>query len=200
MKTYEVALSKEGLRELKNKLITIQRSIKTKKFKIFIAEKCLKELRKIQANSLTTVGDENDFLLGDYMDCNGYDILDDGIRIYNDAMIDISSKDMSEEYKATYPDLELSLAQIVEYGIGYTGQSTPHQEEVEDWAYDIRVKPDGSQGYGSKGWYYTDSSGIKHWTNGFQGRLVFYQLKERAKEKMADWIAEYWVEEALKDL
>ena len=101
---------------------------------------------------------------------------------------------MSEETKANYPGMTLSLAKLVEYGMGYTGlTSTPNQEEVEDWEYDVN-------NHGYTGWYYYDNDGERYWTNGFAGRMVFYQLKQHTEQKIFDWIAEYWVQESIKSL
>ena len=89
---------------------------------------------------------------------------------------------MKETTKANYP-AQLSLAKIVEYGIGYTGMRTD-QTEVEDWEYDVN-------NHGYRGWYYEDSNGQIHWTNGFEGRLIFLNLKKAILNNIEKWINEY---------
>lgn len=194
MKTYRYDLDKDGFKKLSRDLSTLKRNISSYKFKKYLANKCLDALVQIQEQSLTSINNDDDIFLSDYMSSNHFEIGEDVIIIYNDAVVDVSSKNMSDEKKANYPNLTISLAKIVEYGIGYTGLNfTPHKEEVEDWEYDVN-------NYGERGWYYRDDDNVVHWTNGFEGRMIFYQLKKKVEEKMLDWIAEYWVDEATKDL
>ena len=196
-KVYYYDLNRDGFRALKKDLKSISRSIRTKKFRKFLADKLMEELIQIQRQSLTTVNTELDVLLSNYISSNHVLIgngEDETILIYNDAEIDVSQKPMSEETKANYPGMTLSLAKLVEYGMGYTGlTSTPNQEEVEDWEYDVN-------NHGYTGWYYYDNDGERYWTNGFAGRMVFYQLKQHTEQKIFDWIAEYWVQESIKSL
>ena len=196
-KVYYYNLNRDGFRKLKKDLKSISKSIRSQKFRKFIADKLMNELTQIQRQSLTTVNSELEEMLSNYMTSNhvligGKD--DETILIYNDAMIDVSQKNMSEETKANYPGMTLSLAKLVEYGMGYTGlTSTPNQEEVEDWEYDVN-------NHGYRGWYYYGDDGERYWTNGFAGRMIFYQLKQRTEEKIFDWIAEYWVNESINSL
>jgi hypothetical protein len=90
---------------------------------------------------------------------------------------------MEETTKAKYP-AQLSLAKIIEYGIGKVGKSTPHQEEVEDWTYDMN-------NHDEKGWYFVDNDGTLHFTKGYQGRMIFYHLKEFVKAYIEQWIIDY---------
>ena len=103
---------------------------------------------------------------------NNLKIEDDTIILYNNSKIDISSKNMKETTKANYP-AQLSLAKIVEYGIGYTGDLKTDKTEVEDWEYDV------------------DDSGQTVWTNGFEGRLIYYKLQNNIKQNIGKWIKEY---------
>lgn len=197
MKVYSYDLDKDGFKKLKKDLSDMKRSITTQKFKKYLAKKCLDELVEIQKQSLTTINTDEDVIASEYMSSNHVligDANDDTILIYNDAMIDVSAKEMSEDKKLNYPNMTLSLAKLVEYGMGYAGLSfTPHQEEVEEWEYDIN-------NHGSAGWYYKDNSGQTRWSNGYAGRMIFYQLKKHIEEKIMDWIAEYWVTEKAKSL
>ena len=196
-KVYYYDLNRDGFRKLKHDFKAISRSIKTQKFRKFIADKCMTELLQIQRQCLTTIDSELDEFLSNYMTSNHVQIGgkdDNTILIYNDAMIDVSAKNMSEQTKANYPGMTLSLAQLVEYGMGYTGLTfTPHQEEVEGWEYDVN-------NHGYSGWYYYDNNGERYWSNGFAGRMIFYQLKQHVEEKIDDWILEYWLKESFNSL
>ena len=195
-KVYHYALSREGLKLLEKDLTLLRRRITSKKFKVYLAEKCMKELERIQQIELSTIqsGISVEEIIT-YMSSNHYEIDNDKntITIYNDASIDVGSKIMSEEAKSKYPNLTLSLAKLIEYGMGYTGSSTEPKEEIEGWEYDVN-----SRGY--RGWYYYDDSGERYWTNGIHGRMIFYKLIKRIEEKIYDWISEYWVIEKSKSL
>ncbi len=203
-KTYRYALSREGLRLLEKDLTLLRRKITTKKFKVYIAEKCMDELMKIQQRELSTI--QNGISVEEimlYISCNHYKIDNDKntITIYNDATIDVSTKPMSERAKSTYEGMTLSLAKLIEYGMGYTGANfTPNPEQVEGWEYDIRERENGLKGYGYKGWYYYDEGGERYWTNGIAGRMIFYKLIKTVEAKIYDWISEYWVIEKSKSL
>lgn len=196
-KVYHYTLDKVGLKELEKDLTLLRRKITSKKFKQYIANKCMDELEKIQQVELSTIQSgisTEEILL--YMSSNHYEIDDDTntIIIYNDATIDVSDKIMSESTKANYPALTLSLAKLIEFGMGYTGATfTPNIDQVEDWEYDVNQ-------HGYRGWYYYDDSGERYWTNGIAGRMIFYKLIKRVEEKILDWISEYWVIEKSKSL
>lgn len=179
MKTIEISYSLEGLDDIANQ---IKKLIPSKGLYEFIAKKSMQALKEISVRSLSTY-DDNSIDLSYYVNNHKYEIIGDKLRIYNDSTIDISNKNMSDEKKQNYPDFELSLAKVVEYGIGYTGSHTD-QTDVEDWEYD-------KNGYGSKGWYYMDDGGNIHWTSGFEGRLIFSQLGNYIIENAGKWIKEY---------
>ena len=181
-KTYEIEFSAAGMRELQRILSNINTLITDKKILEYIGNKCKKELEKICVQNLTTL-DEKNLDTSDYMRNNNLKIEDDTIILYNNSKIDISSKNMKETTKANYP-AQLSLAKIVEYGIGYTGDLKTDKTEVEDWEYDVNR-------HGYKGWYYIDDSGQTVWTNGFEGRLIYYKLQNNIKQNIGKWIKEY---------
>lgn len=182
-KTYSYELSVFDLQRLQKDLKKVQDIIQSDEFKKYLGEKLEEALKFIQKTSLSTINSDEDIEMSTYMNSNHLEIEGDTIYIYNDAKIDITSKNMRETTKARYP-AQLSLAKIVEYGIGYTGGAFTPQEDVEDWAYDV-------QGHGAKGWYYKDDSGVIHWTNGFAGRLIFAKLKEFVKAYIEKWIIDY---------
>lgn len=203
-KVYYYTLDNVGLKKLEKDLSLLKRKITTKKFKEYIAKKCMDELVKIQQRELSTIQsgiNTEEIML--YMSSNHYTIDDDKntITIYNDATIDVGSKNMSERAKSTYEGMTLSLAKLIEFGMGYTGANfTPNPEQVEDWKYDVRDRGKGVIGYGYKGWYYYDESGERYWTNGISGRMIFYKMIKSVEEKIFDWISEYWVIEKSKSL
>lgn len=187
MPTYTVNLSIKGIKTLREKLKSIEKLLNDKKIYEYIAEKCMKELNEITLEKLTTVDEEN-IDTSYYASRHQYKIEGNIIYIYNDSTIDISSKNMSEVTKAKYP-AQLSLAKIVEYGIGYTGANFTVIPEgtalpSDNWEYDVN-------NHGYKGWYYTDENGEVIWTNGFEGRLIYHELVSRIKRNASKWISEY---------
>jgi len=182
-KTYSYELSINDLTKLQKDLDKIPKLLQSQDFKKYIGERLQESLKFIQKTSLTTINTDEDVEMSNYMNSNHLEIQDDVIYIYNDAMIDISTKNMKETTKAKYP-AQLSLAKIVEYGIGYTGGAFTPQEDVEDWEYDVN-------GHGVQGWYYRDESGNLHWTNGFAGRLIFSKLKKFVEAYIGNWITDY---------
>ena len=183
-KIYNFELSKKDINRLQKFYESIPKLLESEKFKEYIAEKAEEGLKFIQKTSLTTINSDEDIDLSNYMNSNHTKIEGDTIYLYNDAVIDIDSKNMSQTTKDRYP-AQLSLAKIVEYGIGYTGANfTDATGEVEDWEYD-------KNHHGYKGWYYKDENDVIHWTNGFAGRMIFFKLKEYVKVNIEKWIIDY---------
>lgn len=184
-KTYEIDIfSKDDIKKFRYKLLKLEKKLGSDDFKQYLGKKMEEALRFIQRELLTTIDDDIKEEMSNYMNSNHLKIEGDTIFIYNDATINIHTKYMKPTTKMNYP-AQLSLAKIVEYGIGYTGGlTTPHQEEVEDWAYDVN-------NHGFSGWYYMDYDGTYHWTNGYQGRLIFFHLKEFVEKSVGTWIEDY---------
>lgn len=183
-KIYSYELSISDLTRLQKDMNKIIELLEDNAFKEFLAKKMEEGLQFIQNNSFPIESEQGmDFSV--YMTSNHVEIGDDYIYIYNDATIDVASLTtfFDETSKMNYP-AKLSLAKIVEYGIGYTGASFTPQDEVEDWTYDVK-------GHGYKGWYYKGPDGKPRWTNGFVGRLVFYKLSLFVKAYISNWINEY---------
>ena len=177
---YVVDISVTGLNETQKYLNRFKKLITDKAFRQFIADKCEKELLNICLLNLNI--DEEQVKKSNYMNSMHTEIDKDYIYIYNDSEIDISKKNMDEVTKSKYP-AKLSLAKIIEYGIGYTGWVNP-LPYAPDWEYDVN-------NHGYKGWYYKDDAGNIHWTNGFEGKLIFYKLKEYVEQNIAEWVYEY---------
>lgn len=183
MKTYNISLSKTGLETLDKILGNISRLFSDKSFKEFLAKKCETELQDICNASLGSLSNED--VDSEYMRNMHTEITDDYIMLYNDSLIDVNSKEMYESTKKNYIGGVLSLAKVVEFGVGIVGQNTPHQEEIiGEWEYDVN-------NHGDAGWYYRDSTGNVVWTRGYEGKLIFYQLKERIIKNIPSWVSEY---------
>ena len=182
---YVVDISINGLDSVQKYFYRYKRLIADRAFREFIANKCEKQLQVICYQNLNI--NEEQVKNSNYMNSMHTEIDNDYIYIYNDSEIDIASKNMEEVTKENYP-AKLSLAKIVEYGIGYTGKQTPNVTELENWEYDVN-------NHGYKGWYYKDnnynSNGKFYWTNGFEGRLIFYKLKEYIEQNISKWVYEY---------
>lgn len=182
-KTYSYELSINDLTRFQDDLGKVIKVVESQEFKQYLGEKLQEALKFIQRTSLTTINTDDDVEMSTYMNSNHLEIEGDTVYIYNDAMIDVATKNMRETTKQRYP-AQLSLAKIVEYGIGYTGGAFTPQDDVEDWEYDVN-------GHGVKGWYYRDDSGNLHWTNGFAGRLIFSKLKLFVEAYIENWIIDY---------
>lgn len=187
MPTYSVKFSVADFKNLDDKLAQIEEILSSKELYEYIAEKCMKALNEITLEKLSSYDKEN-IDTSYYASRHQYKIEGSTIYIFNDSMIDISSKNMRETTKAKYP-AQLSLAKIVEYGIGYTGANftvVPEGSPIrnDEWEYDVN-------NHGYRGWYYTDENGNIIWTNGFAGRLIFNDLAIRVKKNVRRWITEY---------
>lgn len=181
MARYEYEVDFDTFDEVDKFLLKLDKLlVNSRKLNDFVAKKCEEELNRICQEKLNNFNGED--VEGEYVSAMHTEITSEYIYLYNDSEINIASKDFNG--KENYPD-KLSLAELVEYGIGYTGQlNTDLPEEGSDWVYDVN-------NHGYKGWYYKDEQGNIHWTNGYEGKLIFYTLKETAKDKIQDWIMEY---------
>ncbi len=185
MKTYEVdILNSAQLTEYQDALLRISKALESEELKQFLLVKIKATMDNICQMSFP-IENEDPKIQSDYESGMGYEISqdEDCIIVYNNSVIDINSKNMKPTTKARYP-AQLSLAKIIEYGIGYSGSQSQYSSQVEDWEYDVR-------NHGSNGWYYKDDSGNIVWTDGFQGRFIFYKLTETVKEYAGQWLEEY---------
>ena len=189
MKTYNlnITLSKEGIGSFKSLNNKISYIFKSDAFYEYLGEKCKNALEMIQIAMINDVPD--DVEMSNYLSSNHfeYDKASKTLLMYNDATIDVASLDtfFSETSKERYP-AKLSLAKMLEYGTGYIGASTPHQEEVENWEYDVN-------GHGVQGWFYKGADGRAVWTSGYEGKLIFFRTKEYIQKHISEWVAEYLI-------
>jgi hypothetical protein len=164
--------------------------LNSREFLDYLAKILQQELNNIAISRLTTVTEEDaDKSL--YLNSMKLDIdySNQIITLYNDAEIDTSTRNISEEKRANYP-LKLSLASIVEFGIGYTGSNSEAAQKLDmfennDWQYDVN-------NHGAEGWYYKDPDSDRYfWTNGFEGRQVFIGLIEWIENNISQVIDKY---------
>lgn len=175
MVTYKVDISQTSkVSELMKSLYV---DLTSKEFKQFIEKKCKKLLDDITREKISSITEEE---VGKYYSANKSEITANGIKLYNDSMVDLSN--LSEETLANYAN-GLSLAKIVEFGTGIVGANSEGAQYASDWAYDVN-------GHGDKGWFY-EKNGMIHWSNGIEGRLVFHTLQLKIKENINSWINEY---------
>lgn len=189
MKTYKVDLSEAGIDKAIKILDNLGILLSDEKLMMYIGEKCKKELNLISINKLSSTYGSQDVDMSNYLSHHKIEIANNYIYLYNDSVVDTSTKNISDTKRANYP-LKLSLASIVEYGIGYVGSLTPN-DDTGNWAYDVNK-------HGASGWSYLDTNGNWHHTNGFEGRLIFYNLKLHIEEQIASWLNDY-IDKNLKD-
>lgn len=182
MKTYDIdILTDSGIKKLDKMMNTLENILVDNEFKEYIANKAQAELEKICIENLHNL--ESYDIEGHYLGGMYVVIEDDVITLGNNSMVDIEAKNMSPETKARYFS-GLSLAKIVEFGVGAKGS------DDDDWKTNINQQ-EHIQKYGRDGWYYLDDGGNIHWTTGIEGKFIFYKLSEKIKENIADWINEY---------
>lgn len=153
--------------------------LQDEKFINYIAKKLSNAIFSIAIRETSTIDSNvlSNEEINSYLSGFDIEINNNVIFIYNTSVIDTSTKNISPEKRINYP-LMLSLSKLIEFGFGYTGFLNT-EEVVEGWQYDVNE-------HGYKGWYYMDSNGQVHWTNGLEGRLVFLKLC-------------WWIEENFKD-
>ena len=180
---FEVKISSTGYDTLIKELEVIEESLTSPEFMEFIGNKAMKLLQEITLENLSYATQE-ELDTSYYYSEHKLKIEGNKIILYNNSEVNIETKNMSEETKAHYIG-GLSLAKIVEYGIGYTGAiNTEILPDSGEWAYD-------ANNHGYKGWYFKDWQGNIFWTNGFEGKLIFYKLKQQIEVKISSWIKEY---------
>ena len=195
-KNYSIEVDSELMADVAVEIIIDQivedltNELNSPKFLDYLAKVLEQQLRDIAVSKLTTVSPEDaDKSL--YLNSMKLDIdySNSIITLYNDSEIDTSTRNISDEKRANYP-LKLSLASIVEFGIGYTGANSEAATKLDmfennDWEYDVN-------NHGAKGWYYQDPKTNRYfWTNGFEGRQVFIGLIEWIENNITKVIQDY---------
>lgn len=187
MASYEYNLwSPTDLKALEKDIRNFNELFSKKKFREFIASKCMEELEDIQ--SYTEFPSEHsvfDEKVEEYIRSHKKEVKKSSVEIYNDTNLEQSEMYwVSQKTLPNYPN-GISIAKIIEYGTGIRGFST------DDWYADMN-------NHGSKGWRYYDPDDLDtvvH-TWGLEGRFIYLQLYDRVKDKAIDWVLEYMEKEA----
>jgi hypothetical protein len=185
VKVSDSSLIEYGVEVAKAKVIeNIFALLKSDKFIYYLGKRMTDAVIGIASLQTSSIGSDvmSSSEIGNYMNSFKTEINGDTISLYNDSVINTATKQISPVKRANYP-LQLSLSKLIEYGFGYTGwlntQPTP-----ENWEYDVNE-------HGYKGWYYEDSAGQLHWTNGMEGRLVFLRLCWWLEENFTNIVHRY---------
>ena len=186
MKTYKIDLSLKGIKGLEDAIDNIDKLLDEDAFMPYLEEGC-KDIYLGMCEMNLPIANEPD-IQEKYMAGFQHEIDDNSVILSNDSSITISEVDMSPEKKQKYPP-ELSLAKIVEYGIGYSAQDSQYKGQIEDWQLDVN-------NHGAKGWYFKDGNGNIIWTDGFEGKFIFYKTKENIMQN-ADLILQKYVDNRL---
>lgn len=182
----EVPLTVNNLKLISKDINKVIKALESPKLMKFFEKKLLDLIKEISIEKIQTLS-EDTLDTSTYMKGFGSEIKGDTIYIYNNSIIDMTDPNVTKRFKdksklENYP-LQLSLAKIVEYGVGIEGANTP-QDSVGNWEYDVN-------NHGMEGWYYQDGNGTYHWTRGYEGKLIFHTFETRVKENANKWFDEY---------
>lgn len=180
---FRVDVSTNGFESLYKELYDLPKIFKSRNYKKFIAEKCIKELNGIMEIKLNdqSSGLSEDIEIKKYRDGNEYEIGGDYILISNDSTL--SQGEMywvSEKTKERYPD-GISIAYLIEYGTGIMGISN------EDWQVNVpspSKRKDGS-------WAYKRDGVLHKKVFGSSPKLIYTTLMQKVEENIQDWTIEY---------
>ena len=129
-------------KNLEKDLEELAKTFTKKEFRKFVGDKCIEELRNISNEELAGI-DENDISFSElikYKMLHQMEVGEDYVLLFNDTMADLSH--LSSETASKYPD-GLSMAKLVEYGMGINGlpqddwqtQMNPNRDYSKKWAY-----------------------------------------------------------------
>ena len=185
--TYDLN-SRQDIKHLTDYLDLLGQLFRTKDFKTFIANKCLKELDDICSYTLVTFDEHSVFdeKVGEYEKSHGKTIGSNYVMIYNDTKL--AQDEMwwvSPKTRENYPH-GISIAKIIEYGTGVRGTAQ------DDWQVDVN-------NHGSTGWTYynPDNYGSSNKldsltrTTGLEGRFIYQKLADSVEKNFDSWVDEY---------
>lgn len=183
-----------GLKELQDHIDFVEklRSMQTDvNFQKFIQNKVLETVNRIARERIANT--TNDEYIEEYILRNSIREEEglNGFILYNNLTIpaeltsrNTKNQDRNKGLVRNY-DNGFNLALAFEYGVGIVGQNNPINGA---WAYNIN-------NYGEEGWYYKTPSGESVRTQGYQGAEVYRFTAIECKEKMKDWVWEYYRKE-----
>lgn len=189
-----IELSNDGIKEIQTLVLNLGNILASKELMEYLEKRCEKELNRILNQEILHNWDNEE--IWNYRNSFYTNVSEDSVLIYNNSTIDIAEKIAKTNGKShidpsAYPE-KLSLAKMVEYGVGIIGAVETDQAGVDSsWQYDVN-------NHGDNGWTYYDTDlGQFVLTTGTEGRLIFYKLKNCVKENIKDWINDY-VESEMK--
>lgn len=160
--------------------------VTSKEFINFVAKRASESAINIALEGTESIGSDvlSEEEVSRYLSSFNTEIGSKSFTISNMSEIDLSSKNMSQATARGYGK-GLSLSQLIEYGMGYTGLvNTQFITDPTIWQYDVN-------NHGYKGWYYVDENGQTHWTNGMEGRLIFLKLSNWVYDNLPKLIEEF---------
>lgn len=183
MAKYVYDITKDAdLKKLNAFFDNLEKIFTSKKFKNFIADKCLDELDSIMANNLSNFGDGEEhsgFIskVEEYKRNHKKEIGNDYILIYNETILTPEEMTwVSEKTKSNYPD-GLSISKVIEYGTGLVGSPQ------DDWEVNVNNH--------NKSWSYIDSDDKLRHTQGISGKFIYLKLLQTVQKEFENWVIEY---------
>ena len=162
---------------LEKDLDKIAKTFSKKEFRKFIGDKCIKELRKISDEQLAGI-DENDIAFSElikYKMLHQMEVGEDYV-LFNDTMADLSH--LNPETASKYPD-GLSMAKLIEYGMGINGISQ------DDWQTQMNPNRDYS-----KKWAYRRYGNL-YMSLGIEGKMIYDKLEKIVYRDFETWVDEW---------
>lgn len=187
-KIYKVELTVGNLEKLINRYKDISRALSSNEFKQFLLEKCKKTRDEIMLEKdITSIEQTNQGQAEVYASGNKEEIIGNTISLYNDSVIDITNSNtfFDEEYRDTHYSSELSLAELVEYGVGLVGANSS-LGTGDEWEY----MQNKARNY-NKGWRYKGNMGYPEHTMGTEGKYIYYNLANAIEKNIDNWVEEF---------
>ena len=156
----------------------------SKKFKSYIADKCIELLKEICNEA--TFWEEHEIWsskVEEYKNGHKVEIGDDYVLVFNDTYYTPDEQWwLSDKTKINYFN-GLSVSYLIEYGMGIQSFG------ANDWETSTKSK-----------WVANNPDGdTKHkWYSSQQGKFIYLKLAGQVEQRMEDWVAEYIGKEFLK--
>lgn len=178
MAQYVYDMSKQlDVDKLDMEILQLANIISSKKFKSYIADKCLALLKEICDDA--TFWEEHSVWaskLDEYRNGHKVEIGNDYVLVFNNTQY---SQDelwwLSDKTKENYQD-GLSVAYLIEYGMGVNSAG------ADDWETSSKSKWVG---------YNPDDYPRAKFYQSREGKLIYLKLSLGVEERIEDWISEY---------
>lgn len=163
---------------------TLKTMFTSKKFKSFIADKCLDAL-KVICNE-TTFWDEHEVWtskLEEYKNGHKVEIGNDYVLIFNDTYyIQDELYWLSPKTKKNYPE-GISVSYLIEYGMGINGTAQ------DDWEVNV---PTAYKINNGQMWYGNSPSGQSMRYYSQEGKFIYQKLANEVELHFEEWANEYY--------